>query len=67
MQARSALERLGTLLRREGAETKVSEKFYRVVAQAVLIFEYETWVLSAAMERNVEGTHTCFLRHITET
>ena len=31
--------------------------FYRVVAQAVLIFESETWVNLVTMERKVEG-HT---------
>ena len=39
--------------------------FYRVVIQAVLLFGDETWVLSAAMERKVEGTHTGFLWKIT--
>ena len=59
--------RLGKLLRREGAELKVSEKFYRAVAQSVLLFGLENWVLSEAMERKVEGTHTCFLRQIMGT
>ena len=39
--------------------------FYRGVAQAVLLFGSETWVLLVAMERKVEGTHTGFLIHIT--
>ena len=41
--------------------------FDRAVAQAVLLFGSETWVLSAAMERKVDVTHTCFLQNITGT
>ena len=37
---------------------------YRVVAQAVLLFVSETWVLLASMEHKVEGTHMCFLQQI---
>ena len=39
--------------------------FYKAVAQAVLLFGYDTWVILAAMERNVEVTHTGFLIQIT--
>ena len=41
--------------------------FDRVVAQAVLFFGLETWVLTAAMEKKVDVTHTCFLQNITDT
>ena len=33
--------------------------------QALLLFGSETWVLSAAMERKVEGSHTVFICQIT--
>ena len=62
---RENIMRARTLLRKEGAESKVSAMFYRAVAQAVLLFGSETCVLSAAMEQKVEGTHTCFLCQIT--
>ena len=39
--------------------------FYRALVQAVLLFGYETWVISEAMEKKVEGIHMGFLRHIT--
>ena len=65
MHARLVRGRLGTLLRREGAEPKVSAMFYRVVAQAALIFGSDTWLFWAEMKRKVEEKHTCFLRHIT--
>ena len=61
MRARSVWGRLGTLLRWEGVEPKVSEMFYRALEQAVLLFGSETWVILAAMERKVDGTHMCFL------
>ena len=60
---------LGKMLRREGADIKFSAMFYwavfyRAVVQAVLLFGSESWVLSAAMEKTVEGVHTGFLRRI---
>ena len=38
---------------------------YREVAQSILIFGLETWVISAEMERKVKGDHTGFLIQIT--
>ena len=49
------------MLQREGSEPRVSEIFYRVLLQAILLYRSETRVLSAAMERKVEGIHTEFL------
>ena len=48
----------------EGLEIKVSEMFYRAVVQAVLIFVSESWVLSEAMDKTVEGAHTGFMCQI---
>ena len=42
----------------------MAEIFYRAVTQVVLIFVLETWVISVAMERTVEDTHTVFFSHI---
>ena len=53
MRAKLVWGRLGTLMRREGAETRVLEMFDRAVAQAVLLFGSETWVLSAPMSRQI--------------
>ena len=39
--------------------------FYRAVVRAILLYGSETWVLSAAMERNTERVHTGFLLQIT--
>ena len=37
---------------------------YRVVIQAVTLLGLESWVLSKALEKIVEGAHTEFLRKI---
>ena len=58
------LGRLGKMLIIEGADPKVYKMFYREVTQTVLLFGLETWVISAAMDITVEGTHTGFLIHI---
>ena len=65
MHTRTIWGRLGNLSRHKGADQRVTEMFYRVVAQTVLIFGLETWVILAVMERTAEGIHTEFLRHIT--
>ena len=41
-KARQVWGRLGKLLFREGGEPEVSEKFYRAVLQAVILFGAET-------------------------
>ena len=56
---------MGKMLWREGEEPRVSTIFYWAVVQAVLLFGVETWVLSEAMSRKLEGVHVGFLRQIT--
>ena len=58
IHARSVWGRLGIIIRREGADPKVSESFYRAVVQAILLYGSETRVLSASMAKRIEGTHT---------
>ena len=65
MHTRSIWGRPGTLLQRKGADPRVPEMFYRAVAQAILLYGLYTWVVSAEMEKKVEGEHTAFLRQIT--
>ena len=55
---------VGGLLRREGEEPIISEKFYRMVVQAMLIFGSKTWVFMAAMLQNLDGVHVGFLRQV---
>ena len=49
MRARSVWGRLGKILGREGADPKVSARFYRAVVQAILLYGSETWVILASM------------------
>ena len=64
-KVRRVWNRLRKMPLREGAETRVSAMFYRAVVQTVLLFGAETWVLSEATLRNLEGLHIGFLRQIT--
>ena len=48
-KAQKVWGRLGKMLWREWAEPTVSEKFYHVVIQAVLLFGTYTWVMLAPM------------------
>ena len=43
----------------------MSASFYRAVVQSILLYGSETWVLSASMEKRIEGMHTDFLQMIT--
>ena len=42
----------------------MSAMFYQAVVQEVLLFGAETWVLSEAISRKLEGVHAGFLRRI---
>ena len=52
------------MTQRERADTKVEAMLYRAVVQAMIMFCLESCILSKAMERTVEGTHTRFLQQI---
>ena len=64
-KARKVWGRLGKLLRCEGADIIVSEKFYRAVVQAVLLVGAETWFMTVAMSQKLKGVHVGFLRQVT--
>ena len=57
--------RLSWVLGREGADPKVSRTFYTAVAQAVLLFGVETWVLTPRMEKALDGFQSRVDRRIT--
>ena len=48
-KSRKSWGRLSRILSREGADPKLSGNFYKAVAQAVLLFGSETWVLAQSM------------------
>ena len=43
----------------------MSEKIYKEVAQAVLLFGAETWVITPRMERALDSFHRRFAQHLT--
>ena len=52
------------MLQREGLDTKVEVMLYSMVLQVVLVFGWDYWFLSTAMDKTVEGAHTGFLQKI---
>ena len=56
---------LSRILSQEGEDTKVSGNFYKAVAQAVLLFGAETWVLAPRMERALDSFQHRVARRIT--
>ena len=64
-KARKIWGRLSRILRREGADPKVLGNFYKAVAQLVLTFGAETWVLAPIMERDPESFQNRVARRIT--
>ena len=63
-KAKRSWGRLAKLLIREGAYPKVPRSFYITMMQAVLLFESETWVLTARMEKALDSFHSRFARKI---
>ena len=64
-KAQTSWGRLSQILRREGADLRVSGNFYKAVVQAVLLFGVETWVLTPRMERTLDSFQHRFARRIT--
>ena len=56
--------RLGKILIREGVDPFLLAIFYKFAVQAVLLFGSETWVLSAATAKRLEGFHVGFFRQV---
>ena len=53
-KARKSWGELSRVLGREGADPKVLGNFYKAVAQAVLLFGAEMWVLTQRMEKALD-------------
>ena len=64
-KARKSWGQLSRILSREGADPKLSGNSYKAVAQAVLLFGVETWVLTQRMERSLDSFQSRFVRRIT--
>ena len=57
--------RLERILRREGADPKVSRSFYTAVTQQVLLFGADTWVLTKKMESALDAFQGRVARRMT--
>ena len=57
--------RLARVLRREGADPKVSRSFYTAVTQQVLLFGAESWVLTGKMESSLDAFQCRVTRRLT--
>ena len=64
-KARQVWGCIGNFMRGEGEDPSVSEKFYHVVVQSVLLFGAETWVMLAPMAKKLKGLHVGFLQQLT--
>ena len=64
-KARGSWGRLAQVLGREGADLKVSQNFYTVVTQQVLLFGEETWVLTRNMESALDAFQGRFAIELT--
>ena len=64
-KARKSWGRLSRVLGREGADSKVSGNFYKAVAQAVLLFGAEKWVLTQRMDKALDSFQSRVARRLT--
>ena len=58
-------QNMGGKLLQKGVDSQLSDMLYRTVIQAVLLVRLDSWALSYATIKAVEGTHVGFLHHIT--
>jgi hypothetical protein len=56
-KARKSWARVSRVLRAENASSEVSGVFYKATVQTVLLFGSETWKLSSASLKSLEGFH----------
>ena len=65
LKARNIWGRLKRILSREGADKRISGKFFKAVVQQVLLFGAETWVLTPQIERALDSFMHGAARRIT--
>ena len=63
-KARNIWARLSIILGREGADTRVSVRFYLTIVQADLLFSTETWVVTPHIGWLLGGFHHRVTRRI---
>jgi hypothetical protein len=65
VKARRRWATISRVLIRDGAAPRISAMFYKSVAQSVLLYGSETWVLSPKMLSKLEGFHKQITRRLT--
>ena len=64
-KARRVWAQISRVLRAENASARVCGMFYKATVQPVLLFRSETWVLSPATLKRLEGFHAKAARRMT--
>jgi exonuclease III len=64
-KARKRWMDISRVLVHEGADKRISGMFYKAVAQSVLLYLSETWVLTPSMLRRLDGFHKRIARRLT--
>lgn len=64
-KARGRWARVSKLLRRQGANPKVSGYFYKAITQSVLLYSCETWTITKKLLGLLEGFHHRVARQLS--
>ena len=64
-KGRKNLVQMPRILSQEGAYTKVSGKFFKVVVQSEFLFGEDTWVLTLCMEQSLSSFQTRVMQQLT--
>ena len=64
--ARKKWGQFSSLLKREGASSRVSGLFYKAVVMSTLLYSCETWVITQPILRALEGFHHRIVRSISK-
>jgi hypothetical protein len=64
-RARQKWASISRILRREGANGRVSGMFYKAVVMSVLLYGSESWVWTSSMVKAVEGFHNRVARRLS--
>jgi hypothetical protein len=64
-KARIKWGRISRILSKDGADPKAMALFYKAIVPFVLLYGSESWVLTLAMEKQLQSFHRRWARYIT--
>jgi hypothetical protein len=64
-KARMKWGRISRILSKDGANPKAMASFYKAIVQSVLLYGSESWVLTLAMEKQLQSFHRRCARYMT--